>query len=191
VPAIEIYDTTLRDGAQGEGISFSAKDKVKIALKLDELGFHYIEGGWPGSNPKDMAFFEQIKNYRLKKARVTAFGSTRRPGVSADRDENLQQMMRQAEHQMLLGNHQEAIRLLQHMREKVSKGVIYLTATQKLARLQQGLMAFHQFIGVQLQLLQQVDGFRYQHPARLEIVEKAVSAIKHVLKIMLTTRPKL
>ena len=94
MPIIEIYDTTLRDGAQGEGISFSAKDKVKIALKLDGLGFHYIEGGWPGSNPKDMAFFELIKNHRLNNARITAFGSTRRPGVTADRDENLQQIIK-------------------------------------------------------------------------------------------------
>ncbi len=94
MPRIEIYDTTLRDGAQGEGISFSAKDKVKIALKLDEAGFHYIEGGWPGSNPKDMAFFELIKNHRLKNARITAFGSTRRPGVSAEEDENLRQIIK-------------------------------------------------------------------------------------------------
>lgn len=94
MPKIEIYDTTLRDGAQGEGISFSAKDKVKIALRLDKLGFHYIEGGWPGSNPKDLAFFELIKNHRLKNAQITAFGSTRKPGVSAQHDENLQQILK-------------------------------------------------------------------------------------------------
>lgn len=93
MPRIEIYDTTLRDGAQGEGISFSAKDKVKIALRLDQLGFHYIEGGWPGSNPKDMAFFELIKGHRLENARITAFGSTRKPGIPAARDENLQQIV--------------------------------------------------------------------------------------------------
>ena len=94
MPRIEIYDTTLRDGAQGEGISFSAKDKVKIALRLDEAGFHYIEGGWPGSNPKDMAFFELIKCYRLKNARIAAFGSTRRAGVAAAEDENLRQIIK-------------------------------------------------------------------------------------------------
>ncbi|MBF7083426.1 citramalate synthase [Desulfallas sp. Bu1-1] len=93
MPRVEIYDTTLRDGTQGEGISFSAKDKVKIALRLDEMGFHYIEGGWPGSNPKDLQFFQLIKEHRLKNARVTAFGSTRRPGITASQDDNLKQIV--------------------------------------------------------------------------------------------------
>ncbi|KAF1085072.1 2-isopropylmalate synthase [Sporotomaculum syntrophicum] len=94
MPRVEIYDTTLRDGTQGEGISLSAKDKVKIALKLDELGFHYIEGGWPGSNPKDLRFFELIREHQLKNARICAFGSTRKSGTAADQDENLQQIVR-------------------------------------------------------------------------------------------------
>lgn len=93
MPGIEIYDTTLRDGTQGEGVNFSAKDKVKIALRLDEMGFHYIEGGWPGSNPKDLQFFQLIKNHTLKNARVTAFGSTRKPGVAASQDDNLKQIV--------------------------------------------------------------------------------------------------
>ena len=76
---VRLYDTTLRDGAQQEGISFSVEDKLKIARKLDELGIHYIEGGWPGSNPKD----ERVLRARpgscgLKQARLAAFGSTRR-----------------------------------------------------------------------------------------------------------------
>ncbi len=91
--AVEIYDTTLRDGAQGEGISFSVEDKVKIALKLDKMGFHYIEGGWPGSNPKDAAFFQRIRKYRLENARIAAFGSTRRPGGEAAADVNLQKLL--------------------------------------------------------------------------------------------------
>ncbi|MGB9805100.1 citramalate synthase, partial [Desulfofundulus sp.] len=91
--AVEIYDTTLRDGSQGEGISFSAEDKVKIALKLDKMGFHYVEGGWPGSNPKDMAFFQRIKNYRLSHARLAAFGSTRKPGVPVQEDGNIQSIL--------------------------------------------------------------------------------------------------
>ncbi|MBE3586064.1 citramalate synthase [Desulfofundulus thermocisternus] len=86
---VEIYDTTLRDGSQGEGVSFSAEDKVKIALRLDKMGFHYVEGGWPGSNPKDMAFFQRIKNYRLSCARIAAFGSTRKPGVPVQEDANI------------------------------------------------------------------------------------------------------
>jgi 2-isopropylmalate synthase len=86
MPVVQIYDTTLRDGAQAEGISFSCEDKIKIALRLDKMGFHYIEGGWPGSNPKDMDFFSQIKDYQLKNARIAAFGSTRKPGVAAIND---------------------------------------------------------------------------------------------------------
>lgn len=86
---IKIYDTTLRDGTQGEGVCLSAEDKVKIALRLDKMGFHYIEGGWPGSNPKDMEFFNRIKQYQLKQAVITAFGSTCRPGVEPAADANL------------------------------------------------------------------------------------------------------
>ena len=77
---IRIYDTTLRDGTQGEGVSFSMEDKVRLAQRLDALGVHYIEGGWPGSNPKDMRFFRRILDVPLKHARVAAFGATRRPG---------------------------------------------------------------------------------------------------------------
>ncbi|MBW2538407.1 MAG: citramalate synthase, partial [Deltaproteobacteria bacterium] len=77
--SILLYDTTLRDGTQGENINFSAHEKIKIAECLDDLGIHYIEGGWPGSNPRDMQFFDLSKNIKLKNARLTAFGSTRKP----------------------------------------------------------------------------------------------------------------
>ena len=87
---IKIYDTTLRDGTQAEDISLMAGDKVRIARKLDEFGIHYIEGGWPGSNPKDMTFFKQIKKVSLKTAKVTAFGSTRKIENQAENDPNLQ-----------------------------------------------------------------------------------------------------
>jgi len=63
---IEIYDTTLRDGSQGEGISFTVQDKLLIAKRIDDLGFHYIEGGWPGANPKDIAFFEAVREKKIK-----------------------------------------------------------------------------------------------------------------------------
>ena len=76
---IEIYDTTLRDGAQTEGISFSVEDKIRISEKLDELGIHYIEGGWPGSNPRDLEYFKKVKKLRLGTSRIVAFGSTHRP----------------------------------------------------------------------------------------------------------------
>lgn len=84
-----IYDTTLRDGTQGEGISLSVQDKLKIAQKLDNLGVDYIEGGWPGSNPKDMEFFKLVKTVGLKNAKMAAFGSTRRPNGIASEDANL------------------------------------------------------------------------------------------------------
>ena len=90
---IDIYDTTLRDGSQGEGISFSVEDKVKIARRLDAFGIDYIEGGWPGSNPKDIEFFERMKTVRLSHAKLAAFGSTRRPNRRAEDDPNLQQLL--------------------------------------------------------------------------------------------------
>src|SRR2546427_5236578 len=73
-----LYDTTLRDGTQREGLSLSVDDKLKIAHRLDELGIHYLEGGWPGSNPKDAEFFRRIRQERLGHAKVAAFGMTRR-----------------------------------------------------------------------------------------------------------------
>lgn len=88
-PEVYIYDTTLRDGAQGEGISFSVSDKIRIAMRLDQLGVHYIEGGWPASNPKDLEFFHRMQRHPLQKARLTAFTSTCRPGQPAEEDFNL------------------------------------------------------------------------------------------------------
>ncbi len=88
-----LYDTTLRDGTQGEGVSLSVEDKLKIVKKLDEFGIHYIEGGWPGSNPKDMEFFQRAQQMQLKNSTISAFGSTRRIGVKAEEDENLQKLV--------------------------------------------------------------------------------------------------
>jgi 2-isopropylmalate synthase len=87
---IFLYDTTLRDGAQTEGISLSLDDKLKIAVRLDHFGIHYIEGGWPGSNPKDLAFFTEVRKLPLKHARIAAFGSTRRAHQKVSDDANLQ-----------------------------------------------------------------------------------------------------
>ena len=86
---VEILDTTLRDGAQAEGISFSLEDKLRIARRLDDLGIHYIEGGWPGSNPKDARFFERAGSLALRQAAIVAFGSTRRADVAPAEDANL------------------------------------------------------------------------------------------------------
>jgi len=89
---IEIFDTTLRDGAQGEGISFSLQDKLVIARTLDQLGVAYIEAGNPGSNPKDMEFFREASKLELKHARLCAFGATRRKGMSPGRDEGVKNL---------------------------------------------------------------------------------------------------
>ena len=86
---IVLYDTTLRDGTQAEDVNLSTPDKIKIALRLDEFGIDYIEGGWPGSNPVDVAFFKEIANYHLKYARIAAFGSTHHPDNKAEDDPNL------------------------------------------------------------------------------------------------------
>jgi 2-isopropylmalate synthase len=88
-PQVEIYDTTLRDGSQGEGINFSVADKLRIAEKLDSFGVHYIEGGWPGSNPKDIEFFAQARKKKFKNARLAAFGSTRKKGVAVEQDDQV------------------------------------------------------------------------------------------------------
>ncbi len=91
---VKVYDVTLRDGTQGENISFSIHDKIRIAAKLDELGVHYIEGGWPGSNERDEGFFKQAKKLKLKKAKITAFGSTRRVNKKPAEDPNLQALLK-------------------------------------------------------------------------------------------------
>ena len=90
---IWLYDTTLRDGTQGENINFSAREKIRIAQRLDDIGIHYIEGGFPGSNPRDVEFFERARDVEFKHARLTAFGSTRRPGISPEDDPNLKTLV--------------------------------------------------------------------------------------------------
>jgi 2-isopropylmalate synthase len=90
---IEIYDTTLRDGMQGEGVNFSVDDKCRIAEHLDAFGVDFIEGGWPGSNPRDVAFFEKAKMLKLEHARIAAFGSTRRHKLTCEADSNIQALL--------------------------------------------------------------------------------------------------
>ncbi|HEY6421004.1 MAG TPA: citramalate synthase [Candidatus Binataceae bacterium] len=91
---IQVYDTTLRDGCQSEDVSLTVDDKVQIAERLDDLGFDYIEGGWPGSNDRDAAFFKEIKKSKLRHAKIVGFGSTRRAGIRAAADRNLQLLLR-------------------------------------------------------------------------------------------------
>lgn len=90
---VKIFDSTLRDGAQGQGISFSLEDKIKIVKVLDEMKVDYIEAGNPGSNPKDMEFFKRLKDVELKNAKVVAFGSTRRPKINVEDDKNLKDLL--------------------------------------------------------------------------------------------------
>ncbi|MBI4654704.1 MAG: citramalate synthase [Nitrospirae bacterium] len=90
---IEIYDTTLRDGAQSEDVSFSVEDKLRIAEKLDELGIHYIEGGWPGSNPRDAEFFKKARILKLKTSKLAAFGSTHRASLKVNNDPSIKAIL--------------------------------------------------------------------------------------------------
>jgi 2-isopropylmalate synthase len=90
---VAIYDTTLRDGSQGEGVSFTVRDKLAVTAKLDELGVAYIEGGWPGSNPRDAEYFLEVKKLAFANAKLAAFGSTARPGKAPERDESVQALL--------------------------------------------------------------------------------------------------
>ncbi|MCL4475485.1 MAG: citramalate synthase [Nitrospirae bacterium] len=90
---VEIYDTTLRDGAQTEDISFSVEDKLRITEKLDELGVHYVEGGWPGSNPRDVEYFKKVRKLPLRNTRIAAFGSTHRPKHKVEDDVNIKALL--------------------------------------------------------------------------------------------------
>ncbi len=92
-PRVSVYDTTLRDGTQGTGISFSVLDKIRVAEKLDEFGVHYIEGGWPGSNPKDETFFAEAAKRNWKHARLTAFGMTRRGKIKVEQDDQVRKLL--------------------------------------------------------------------------------------------------
>jgi len=91
---IDIYDTTLRDGSQGEGVSFTVHDKLAVTEKLDELGVRWIEGGWPGSNPRDAEYFAEVRKLTLKGAQIVAFGSTARPGKAPSEDENIKHLLK-------------------------------------------------------------------------------------------------
>lgn len=90
---VEIYDTTLRDGAQAEDVSFILEDKLRVTEQLDNLGIHYIEGGWPGANPKDTKFFQVIKSLSLKNSKIVAFGSTRKASTRAKEDSNIKALL--------------------------------------------------------------------------------------------------
>jgi 2-isopropylmalate synthase len=92
-PTVHLYDTTLRDGAQAEDVNFSVEDKIRVARKLDGFGIHYIEGGWPGSNPRDVEFFKEMRRVKLKKAKLAAFGATRRAGMNVSDDPSIKALV--------------------------------------------------------------------------------------------------
>ncbi len=121
---IELYDTTLRDGTQGEGFNLSLQDKLAIAVKLDELGMDYIEGGFPLSNPKDEAFFAQIGQMGLKNAKVSAFGMTRRRGAAAEADPGMK---------ALLAANTPAVTLVGKSSDWQAKAVLGVSAEENLA----------------------------------------------------------
>src|SRR5262245_15648561 len=93
MPHIQIYDTTLRDGSQGEGVNFSLQDKLLITNKLDELGVDFIEGGYPLSNPKDAEYFREVHGLRLRRARIAAFGMTRRKDTRTEDDAGMKALL--------------------------------------------------------------------------------------------------
>src|SRR5438477_377285 len=120
---IEIYDTTLRDGTQGEGFNLSLQDKLLIAQKLDDLGVDYIEGGFPISNPKDEAFFRDVRGLKLRNAKVAAFGMTRRRGVKAEEDPGMR---------ALLGAETPVVTIVGKTSEQQAKTVLSVTPEENL-----------------------------------------------------------
>src|SRR5262245_65453574 len=94
VRKIHLYDTTLRDGMQAEDVAFTLEDKLRVAEQLDDCGISYVEGGWPGSHPRDEEFFAKVRKLKLKHAKVAAFGSTRRANAAAADDLNLRQLLK-------------------------------------------------------------------------------------------------
>ena len=120
---IEIYDSTLRDGAQAEGISYSLEDKLLIARRLDQLGVHYIEGGWPNpTNPKDLAFFEQVIDLGLR-AKVTAFGSTRRANNAPEGDATLNTLLKAGTESIALFGKSWTLHALEVLRTSLEENV--------------------------------------------------------------------
>ena len=97
-PIVQLYDTTLRDGAQAEDVNFSVEDKIRVARKLDQFGVHYIEGGWPGSNPRDVEFFREMRRVKLRRAKLAAFGSTRRAKLRVSDDPGMKALVSSGVH---------------------------------------------------------------------------------------------
>ena len=124
-----LYDTTLRDGTQGENISFTADEKIKIAKKLDDIGIHYIEGGWPGSNPKDVQFFDMAKRIRFKNARLTAFCSTHKADTGPEKDQNLKNLLDSETPAVTIFGKSWDLHVEQVMKNSLEKNLVMIQST--------------------------------------------------------------
>ena len=128
---VKLYDTTLRDGTQSEDISFTVEDKVRIARKLDELGVHYIEGGWPGSNPKDIKFFREIRGIPLKQSKIVSFGSTARVGTLPEEDSNIKSLINSKTNVVTIFGKSWDIHVKYALRIKLSENIKIISDTIK------------------------------------------------------------
>ncbi len=167
--AVDIYDTTLRDGAQLEGISFTVDDKLRIAEQLDRLGVHYIEGGWPGANPKDVEFFERAKTeLNLKQSRLVAFGSTRRVNGEAKNDPTLANLVASGTQTVCIVGKSWDYHVTEALRTTLEEGVAMVADSIRYLK-EQGLEVFfdaeHFF-----------DGYRANPTFALDVLQGAVDA---------------
>jgi 2-isopropylmalate synthase len=134
MPRIQIYDTTLRDGSQGEGVNFSLQDKLLIAQRLDELGFDFIEGGYPLSNEKDAQFFQRVPTLNLKNARVCAFGMTRRKGIKPDQDPGMKALLDSGAKTLTIVGKTSAFHVTEVLRVTLEENLAMITDTVKYLR---------------------------------------------------------
>jgi 2-isopropylmalate synthase len=168
VPSVQLYDTTLRDGAQSEGISFSVVDKLHIAQKLDGLGIHYIEGGWPGSNPKDAEFYQRIRELRLKNAKIAVFGSTRRAKVKVTEDKYLSLLVKSGAKVATLVGKGSDLHVINVLKTTLEENINMITESIKYLK-SKGMEVFwdveHYF-----------DGFKHNPEYSLKTLEAATKA---------------
>ena len=163
-----LYDTTLRDGCQAEDISFTVEDKVRIAKKLDDLGIHYIEGGWPGSNPKDMRFFKEIRGVTFKHAKITAFGSTARAGILPEEDRNLKSLISAKTSVVTIFGKSWDIHVRAALRIKLAENIKLISDTVSYLK--------KHFTEVFFDAEHFFDGFKADHQYALKTVEAASKA---------------
>ena len=133
---IQVYDTTLRDGSQGEGISLSLDDKLKIARQLDRLGVPFIEGGWPGANPKDVQFFWQLKEEPLQNSEIVAFCSTRRPNLAVAEDQMLQAILAAGTHWVTIFGKSWDLHVVETLKTSLSENLAMISETIEYLRSQ-------------------------------------------------------